>query len=143
MAVEPRRVLFACVANSARSQMAEALLAARGGTAFAPASAGVIASRVHPLTVAVLAELGIDWSAATSKALGPMLARPWDLVITVCDEAAEACPYIPPPTRVLHWDFQDPAAVTGSEVDRLAAFRRTRDAIARRIDAFISEEAAA
>jgi len=140
MAIQPAHVLFACVANSARSQMAEALLSARGGPAFAPASAGVIASRVHPLTVAVLAEIGIDWSAATSKALGPMLAQPWDVVITVCDEAAEACPYIPPPARVLHWDFKDPAAVAGSEVERLAAFRRTRDEIAGRIDAFIAEE---
>ncbi len=141
MAVEPERVLFACVANSARSQMAEALLVARGGSAYAPASAGVVASRVHPLTVAVLAEIGIDWSAATSKALGPMLAEPWDLVITVCDEAAEACPYIPPPTRVLHWHFQDPAAATGSEAERLAAFRRTREEIAGRIEAFIAEQA--
>ena len=141
MAIEPERVLFACVANSARSQMAEALLAARGGSTFAPASAGVVASGVHPLTVAVLAEIGIDWSAATSKALGPMLAQPWNVVITVCDEAAEACPYIPPPTRTLHWNFVDPAAVTGSPAERLAAFRRTREEIARRIDAFIAEEA--
>jgi arsenate reductase len=140
MAAEPERVLFACVANSARSQMAEALLAARGGSAFAPASAGVMASRVHPMTVAALAEIGIDWSAATSKALASMLERHWDLVVTVCDEAAEACPAIPPPTRVLHWSFEDPAAAAGSEAERLAAFRRIRDQIAVQIDGLIEAE---
>ena len=142
MAVEPRRVLFACVANSARSQMAEALLAARGGGAFAPASAGVTASRVHPLTIAALAEVGIDWTSATSKALAPMLEQPWDLVVTVCDEAAEACPSIPPPTRVLHWSFEDPAAASGSEAERLAAFRRIRDQIATQVDGLVAQESA-
>jgi arsenate reductase (thioredoxin) len=119
--------------------MAEALLATRGGSAFAPASAGVVASRVHPLTIAVLAEVGIDWSTATSKALAPMLQLPWDLVVTVCDEAAEACPYIPPPTRVVHWSFRDPAAVAGTETDRLTAFRRARDGIAARVETLIAE----
>jgi arsenate reductase len=141
MADQPLRVLFACVANSARSQMAEALLASRGGPAFAPASAGVVASHVHPLTIAALAEVGIDWSGARSKALRPMLDQSWDLVVTVCDEAAEACPHIPPPTRVLHWSFEDPAAVTGTEAERLAAFRRIRDEVAARVDTFIAEEA--
>ena len=120
--------------------MAEALLFARGGARFAPASAGVVASRVHPLTIAVLAELGIDWSQATSKALTPMLEQPWDLVVTVCDEAVEACPYIPPPARVLHWSFDDPAAATGSEAQRLTSFRRVRDEIAARIDALVEAE---
>jgi arsenate reductase len=120
--------------------MAEALLAARGGASFTPASAGVVASRVHPLTIAVLAELGIDWSQATSKALTPMLEQPWDLVVTVCDEAVEACPYIPPPARVLHWSFDDPAAATGSEAQRLTSFRRVRDEIAARIDALVEAE---
>jgi arsenate reductase (thioredoxin) len=140
MSSGPKRVLFACVANSARSQMAEALLTSRGGAAFAPASAGVVASNVHPLTIAVLGEWGIDWSSARSKALAPMLERPWDLVVTVCDEAAEACPYIPPPTRVLHWSFEDPAAAGGSQAERLAAFRRVRDRIAAHIDSLIAQE---
>lgn len=121
--------------------MAEALLAARGGSRFAPASAGVVASRVHPLTIAALAELGIDWSAATSKALPPMLEHEWDLVVTVCDEAVEACPYIPPPTRVLHWSFDDPAAATGTEAERLAVFRRIREEIATHIDELIEAQA--
>ena len=120
--------------------MAEALLAAKGGTRFAPASAGVVASHVHPLTIAVLAEVGIDWSRATSKALAPMLEHHWDLVVTVCDEAAEACPYIPPPTRVLHWSFEDPAAATGSDTERLTAFRRIRDQIATHVDALVEAE---
>jgi len=120
--------------------MAEALLGARGGATFTPASAGVVASRVHPLTIAVLAELGIDWSQASSKALAPMLEQDWDLVVTVCDEAVEACPYIPPPARVLHWSFDDPAAATGSEAERLAAFRRVRDEIATHVDALVEAE---
>lgn len=120
--------------------MAEALLAARGGASFTPASAGVVASRVHPLTIAVLAELGIDWSRATSKALAPMLEHDWDLVVTVCDEAVEACPYIPPPTRVLHWSFDDPAAATGGDAQRLTTFRRVRDEIATHIDALVETE---
>ena len=138
----PARVLFACIGNSARSQMAEALLAARGGSAFAPASGGIVASGVHPLTIAVLAELGIDWSGARSKPFRPMLEQSWDLVITVCDEAAEACPVIPSPTRVLHWDFPDPAMAIGTEAQRLAVFRSVRDRIAARIDAFLAETAA-
>ena len=119
--------------------MAEALLAARGGSAFAPASGGIVASGLHPMTVAVLAELGIDWSAARSKPFRPMLDEPWDLVVTVCDEAAEACPVIPPPTRVLHWNFADPAMAIGTEAERLAAFRDVRDRIAARIDRFIAD----
>ena len=99
-----------------------------------------MASRVHPLTIAVLAEVGIDWSRATSKALAPMLERDWDLVVTVCDEAVEACPYIPPPTRIMHWSFDDPAAATGSEAEQLAAFRRVRDEIATHIDALVQAE---
>ena len=129
-----RRVLFACGANAARSQMAEALLAQLGGADYEPASGGLVASRVHPMTLAVLAEIGIDWSKATSKALAPLLEEPWDLVVTVCDEAVEPCPYIPPPTPLLHWRFDDPAAITTSDAEQLATFRRVRDEIARHIE---------
>ncbi|HEY8167541.1 MAG TPA: arsenate reductase ArsC [Candidatus Limnocylindrales bacterium] len=139
-AQRPLRILFACVGNSARSQMAEALLAAKGGPAFAPASGGIVASSVHPLTVVVLSEVGIDWSGASSKPLAPMLERSWDLVVTVCDEAAEACPVIPPPTAVLHWDFEDPAAATGTEAERLAVFRRVRDEIGASIDDLLADD---
>ncbi len=69
-----------------------------------------------------------------------MLEHDWDLVVTVCDEAVEACPYIPPPTRVLHWSFDDPAAATGSDAERLTAFRRVRDEIATHIDALVEAE---
>ena len=111
----------------------------RGGPGYAPASGGIVASGVHPLTIAVLAELGIDWSAARSKPFRPLLEQSWDLVVTVCDEAAEACPVIPPPTRVLHWDFPDPATATGTEAERLAVFCAVRDAIAEHIDTLITE----
>ena len=140
--VSPVRVLFVCVGNSARSQMAEAILGARGGAAYAPASAGTSPWLVHPLTVRALAETGIDWSYARSKGVGEMLGRRWDVVITTCDEAREACPYIPGEHEQLHWRFEDPALASGSDGERLAAFRRVRDQISVAIDAFLAERGA-
>jgi arsenate reductase (thioredoxin) len=132
------KVLFLCTANSARSQMAEALLVARSG-GFSADSAGVVASGVHPLTVRVLDEIGIDWSRAESTPMTAVLDRSFDVVVTVCDEAREACPVFPGAGRLLHWSFDDPAAVLGSEDARLAAFRRVRDEIAARIDRAIAD----
>lgn len=126
----PARVLVVCTGNAARSQMAEAFLSREGVTA---ASAGTHPAGVHPLTVAVLAEVGIDWSAARSKSVLEMLDEPWDLVLTVCDDAREACPVVPGARRTAHEGFPDPAAATGTEEDRLAAFRAARDAIAARM----------
>jgi arsenate reductase len=123
------RVLFLCVGNSARSQMAEALLEHRGGDAFEVESAGTNATALNPLTVTVLSEIGIDWSGARSKPLTDFLGQPFDLVVTVCDEAQEACPIFPGATRQIHWSFRDPAAVEGPEERRLAAFRTVRDEI--------------
>ncbi len=124
------RVLVVCTGNAARSQMAEAFLSREG---VAAASAGTHPAGVHPLTVAVLAEVGIDWSGAHSKGIGEMLDGPWDLVLTVCDDAREACPVVPGARRTAHEGFPDPAAATGTEEDRLAAFRAARDAIAARM----------
>ena len=134
----PLRVLFVCVGNSARSQMAEALLGVRGGGGYVPASAGTTPTGVHPLTVRALAELGIDWSRARSKGVADVLDRPWDAVVTVCDEAQEACPYIPGDQEQLHWRFDDPAAAAGTDEARMAVFRRVRDEIAAQIDAFLA-----
>jgi arsenate reductase len=125
------RVLFVCTANSARSQMAEALLASLGGGRFAAASAGALpAGRVSRRAVAVLAELGIDWSGRTPRGLDGLEREPWDLVITVCDAAKQACPVFTGSPAVVHWNLPDPMDADGSEAEVLAVFRRSRDTIA-------------
>jgi arsenate reductase len=127
----PVRILVVCTGNAARSQLAEALLGRIPG--IAAASAGTHPAGVHPLTVRVLGEIGIDWSSARSKSVAEMVDQPWDLVLTVCDAAREACPVVPGARRTAHVGFPDPAAVAGSEEARLAAFRDVRDAIAARM----------
>jgi arsenate reductase len=137
----PQRVLFLCTHNSSRSQMAEGLLRARGGSRYQVFSAGTHSRKVHPLAIRAMAELGIDISEqAGHRAKGIEeyeTVPPMDLVVTVCDEAAEECPYFPRARRQEHWSFPDPSAATGSEEERLDVFRRVRDAIAVRIDAFV------
>ena len=130
-----RRVLFLCTHNSARSQMAEGLLRARGGGAFEAHSAGVEATEVRPLAIVAMAEVGIDISGQTSKRMDTYAGQPFDTVITVCDEAREACPVFPGAARTLHWSFDDPSAATGSDEARLAVYRRVRDEIEARIEA--------
>jgi arsenate reductase len=131
------RLLVVCTGNAARSQMAEAFLGQILGVTAA--SAGTHPAGVHPLTVRVLAEVGIDWSDARSKAITEMLDQPWDLVLTVCDNAREACPVVPGARRTAHEGFADPAAIGGSEDERLAAFREVRDAIAIRMGALAAD----
>lgn len=131
-----KRVLFLCTHNSARSQMAEGLLRSRAGDRFEVASAGTEQTRVHPLAVRAMAEIGIDMSSHASKTLDRFLGQKWDYVITVCDRANESCPVFPGAGQRLHWSFEDPSAAGGSEAERLAAFRRIRDEIAGRIAAF-------
>ena len=137
----PQRVLFLCTHNSSRSQMAEGLLRARGGMRYQVFSAGTHPRTVHPLAIKAMAELGIDISEqAGHRAKGIEEFEndsPMDLVVTVCDEAAEECPYFPRARRQEHWGFPDPSAATGTEAERLNVFRRVRDAIAERIDAFV------
>lgn len=128
-----RRVLFVCTHNSARSQMAEGLLRARAGDRFEVASAGTEATRVHPLAIRAMDEVGIALRGHASKTLDRFLREPWDYVITVCDSASERCPVFPGPATRLHWSFDDPSQATGSEEERLRTFRRVRDEIARSI----------
>jgi arsenate reductase len=125
------RILVVCTGNAARSQLAEAFLARIPGVVAA--SAGTHPAGVHPLTIRVLAEQGIDWTGARSKPITEMLDREWDLVLTVCDNAREACPVVPGARRTAHEGFPDPAAVSGTEQERLEAFREVRDAIAARM----------
>jgi arsenate reductase (thioredoxin) len=128
-------VLFLCTHNSARSQLAEALLRRRAGDRYRVYSAGVEPGRVHPLTVRVLEEIGIDAADLQAKGLESVLGRAnVRTAIVVCAKAAESCPRLYPFAReVLQWPFDDPSRVQGAEEIQLAAFRRTRDEIDARI----------
>jgi arsenate reductase len=132
--VTARRVLFLCTHNSARSQMAEGFLRELGADRFDVASAGTEARGLNPLAVQAMAEQGIDISLQESKTLDRYLKEPFDLVITVCDEANEACPYFANAKERRHWSFPDPSAVRGDDQTRFAAFRVVRDAIRERIE---------
>ena len=132
------QILVLCTGNSCRSQFAEAFLRRAGGDRVAVQSAGTHPSGVHPLTVRTLAEVGIDWTGARSKAMTEFLDQPFDLVITVCDDAAEACPAFPGGGRRTHRAFRDPARVAGTEPERLAAFRSVRDEISAWADQLVA-----
>lgn len=140
---QPLRILFLCTHNSSRSQMAESLLRARGDASYDVFSAGTEPRVVHPLAIKVMQEIGIDISDHRAKSLEEFRNQPSiDLVVTVCDEAAEACPYFPNARRQVHWGFPDPSRVEGSEEERLAAFRHIRDLIATRIRQFLGRSPA-
>jgi arsenate reductase len=117
--------------------MAEGFLRALARNRFEVASAGTEATRVHPLAVRAMIEVGIDLSRHTSKVVEEFVERPWDYVITVCDAANEACPVFPKKSSRLHWSFEDPSQATGSEDQRLEVFRQVRDQIKRRITDWI------
>jgi arsenate reductase len=118
--------------------MAEGLLHARGGSAFQVFSAGTQPRSVHPLAIQAMQEIGIDISDHTAKGIDVFAAEPpMDLVITVCDEAQEACPFFPNARHQVHWGFPDPSRVTGSEEERLTAFRHIRDLIEAKISRFL------
>ncbi len=121
----PVRVLFLCTHNSARSQMAEGILRARGGARVAAFSAGSQPTRVHPLAIRAAAALGIDISGQESHHMDRYLDQRFDYVITVCDRVRESCPVFPHDPQQIHWSFPDPAAVEGSEEVRLRAFLQT------------------
>jgi len=133
----PIRVLFVCTGNSARSQIAEALLRQYGGDDFEAHSAGTEPKAVNPYTVRVLAEVGIDWSGAQSKSVTEFIDEPWDYVITVCDRARQVCPVFPGEHNSLHWGLDDPAEVEGTDERKLAAFRATQMQVAMRIRPFV------
>ena len=135
---EPLRVLFICTGNSARSQIAEALLRRKGRDRFEVGSAGARpAAAVHPNTLAVLREYGIDWSAARPKGFDAVADRAWDLVITVCDRIKEDCPTFPGKPVFAHWGVPDPAAISADEPRRLA-FRDAVQFLSRRIDLLLA-----
>jgi len=133
----PIRVLFVCTGNSARSQLAEAILRREGGGDFEVFSAGVSPRGVHPLTVRALAEIGIDISGAQSKSTDQFINERFDFVVTVCDRARETCPFFPGANEQLHWGFDDPAEATGPEDQQLAVFQRVMLEIAGRLKTFV------
>lgn len=137
-----QRVLFVCIHNSARSQMAEAFLARACAGRFTAYSAGLEPGRLNPVVIAAMREKGIDLAGNRTKSVAHMLATglSFAYAITVCDEAsAERCPVFPGPTRRLHWGFPDPSALTGTPEEQLARTRTIRDAIERRISDWCAE----
>jgi arsenate reductase len=137
-----QRVLFLCTGNSARSQMAEALLRRYAGDVFEVHSAGLEPRGVNSLTVKVMGEVGIDISNQTSKGIETYLGKThFHYLITVCDDADQNCPTVwPGVNNRLHWSFADPARFEGSEEEKLAKFREARDQIEERIRQWVVEQ---
>jgi arsenate reductase (thioredoxin) len=131
-----KRVLILCTGNSARSQMAEGLLRHDAGDRFEVESAGTRPSQVRPEAIAVMRELGIDISGHRSKHVDEFAGQAFDYVLTVCDNAKESCPIFPTGATAIHHNFEDPAALHGTEQQRLAVFRRVRDQIRQYLQAF-------
>ena len=135
-----QHVLILCTGNSARSQMAEGLLRNLAEDRFEVVSAGTRPGTVRPEAIQVMKEIGIDISGHRSKSVEEFAGREFDYVLTVCDHARDACPVFPGVSRRVHWSFEDPAAVDGSEETRLAAFRRIRNQIRDRFQEFLRRQ---
>ncbi len=136
------KVLFICVHNSARSQMAEAFLNKIGSDRFTAESAGLEPGTLNPIVVEAMMEAGIDISSNKTKSVFDFFkqGRMYHYVITVCDESnAERCPIFPGVKETLHWSFKDPSALTGSHEEKLAGTRAIRDEIEKQIRQWIAE----
>jgi len=141
--MSPKRVLFLCTTNSARSQMAEAFLSKYAGDRFEAHSAGLEPKGLNPLTVQVMDEVGVDISGYKSKGIDTYLGKIlFQYLITVCDDAEKNCPTVwPGVNQRLHWYFEDPAAFQGTEEQKLSKFRQVRDQIEKKVKAWIAEQA--
>jgi arsenate reductase len=136
-----KRVLFLCTGNSCRSHMAEGLLRSSAGNEFEVFSAGSNpAGRVHPRAIETMDEVGVDISRHQSKHFNQFAGQTFDFVISVCDNAREACPNFPGAAKQLHWSFDDPALATGTIEQQMRVFRRVRDEIRRRIRRFVEAQ---
>lgn len=138
------RVLFVCVHNSARSQMAEALLKSMGGDRFEVESAGIEPGTLNPLAVEAMAEMGIDISKNETKSVFDFYkaGKLYTYVITVCDSAnAQRCPIFPGVAKNIHWSFDDPSSFTGSHEEKLKKTTEVREKIRQNIETFIAEVA--
>src|SRR6056297_1142559 len=143
MSNKKKKVLFICIHNSARSQMAETFLNALGGDRFEAESAGLEPGTLNPLVVQVMAEEGYDISGNSTNSVFDFYQekRSYDIVVAVCSKAAEErCPIFPGAGEPLHWPFDDPSSIQGSEEDRLLATCQIRDQIRAKIEEFITEE---
>jgi arsenate reductase len=133
------KIMFVCTGNSCRSQMAEGFARELGKGKLEAFSAGIMAAGVHPRAVAVMQEAGIDISGQRSKEIDERILRSMDVVVTLCDNAAESCPWTPPHIQVLHWPIRDPVGTRGSEDKIMGEFRRARDEIRKKIDVFLED----
>jgi len=123
------KVMFLCTGNSCRSQMAEGFARELGKGLIEAHSAGLIAAGVHPRAIAVMRELGIDIEGQTSKEIDTALLETMDVVVTLCGNAEESCPWTPPGIKRLHWPIKDPVGATGTEEEIMHEFRKARDKI--------------
>ena len=133
------KVMFLCTGNSCRSQMAEGLARELGQGLIEAHSAGLIPAGVNPWAIKVMGELGIDISGQKSKIIDEKLLRTMDMVVTLCDNAVEACPWTPPEIKRVHWPIKDPVGTAGPEEKILKEFRRARDEIREKIQKFVQD----
>ena len=134
------KVIFICTGNSCRSQMAEGLLRDMAGTRFEVFSAGSHPSRLHPASIIVMAELEIDISNHSADSIDKYLDKAIDIVITVCDNARQACPVFPGNVKRIHWSIDDPFHGWGAEPSDLIPYRETRETLKDRLESFINRE---
>jgi arsenate reductase len=134
---DPIRVLFVCTGNSARSIMAESLLRKHGGADFEVFSAGTHPKGINPLTVRTLEDAGLPTKGLSSKSVSEFLGQRFDYVITVCDQARQACPVFPGSHQSFHWGYEDPAEATGTDDERMATFRSVFTQLGLRINEFV------
>jgi arsenate reductase len=135
-----KTILFICTHNSARSQIAEALINRFNTEKYHAHSAGTEPTTVNPYTIKVMAELGIDISGNQTKHVNVYKGRNFDYVVTVCDHAKETCPFFPGAKKYLHQGFTDPSTFTGTEEEKLSGFRRVRDEIKSWIESTFNQE---
>lgn len=139
--MEKKKVLFVCIHNSARSQMAETFLNDFGADRFIAESAGIEAGKMNPVVIEVMKEIGYDLSKNETTPVSDVLNNGYDIVVTVCDEsAAERCPLFPGKVERLHWGFRDPSSFDGTAEEKLAFTREVRDEIKEKVASFVKEQ---
>ncbi|MFH1702122.1 MAG: arsenate reductase (thioredoxin) [Nitrospirota bacterium] len=134
-----KKIIFLCTANSCRSQMAEGFAKEFGKGLIEVHSAGLMSAGVHRRAIAVMKEIGIDISKQKSKEIDEDLLRKMDIVVTLCGNAEETCPWTPPNIKRIHWPIKDPVGTVGTEVEIMKEFRRARDEIKERVKKLIEE----